>query len=77
MDSTKKNVKQIQKSLKGLWNLSPATEKEPFFSSTGCPVCKSPLGGDRYTFTATTGKKPTGKRTEVECCVDCYEHLFT
>ena len=71
------NVKTIKKSLKGLYNFSPVTDKEPVFSATGCPVCKSGLGGDKYTFTATQGRKHTAPRTEVECCVDCYTYLFT
>jgi len=71
-----KRVK-ISKYLRGVYNLSPVTDKEPYFSKTGCPCCGDSLGGDRYTFTAIVSKSHAGERIELTCCVDCYTWLFT
>lgn len=68
---------QMSRYLKQVYNLSPITDKEPYFSKTGCPCCGNELGGDRYTFTGTIGKSHTGEKIELVCCVDCYTWLFS
>ncbi|KKL48008.1 hypothetical protein LCGC14_2329830 [marine sediment metagenome] len=68
---------KIGKYLRGVYNLSPITDKEPFFSKIGCPCCSDDLAGERYTFTAIVGKSHDGERIELNCCVDCYVWLFT
>ena len=68
---------KIGKYLKDVYNLSPVTDKEPYFSKTGCPCCGDELFGDRYTFTAIVGKSHDGERIELVCCVDCYTWLFS
>ena len=70
-----KKVK-IDKYLQGIYNLSPVTDKKPFFSKTDCPCCGDELKGDRYTFTGIVGKFCTGEKIELVCCIDCYVWLF-
>lgn len=74
---TEKRKRKIYRHLAGIYNLSPVTDKEPYFSKAGCPCCGDVLMGNRYTFTGTVGKKHTDKRIELVCCVDCYTWFFT
>lgn len=74
---TKAQIKKNRaKYLYGIYNLSPITDKSPFFSKTGCLCCGSPLGGDRYIFTGQI-REPQAQIVQLECCVDCYEYFFT
>ena len=71
----KERTNKIYWHLTGMFNFAPVA-KEPFFSKSPCECCKSKLGGERYEFTATVGKKHTDKRELIVCCVDCYMVIF-
>lgn len=74
---TEEREKKIYWHLVGIYNLSPITDREPYFSKAPCECCKSELAGDRYEFTGTVGKKHTDERATITCCVDCYTWLFS
>ena len=77
MEITKEHLVKIKKGLKGLYNLSPVTNNEPYFSACGCECCGSELAGDKYEAIATRGKKHTDPKEVLLICVDCYLYLFT
>lgn len=73
---TEEHKARIDGYLKGIYNLSPASE-EPYFSRYPCECCNSSLGGDRYDFVGRLGKRHDAEITELSCCTDCFGYLFT
>lgn len=68
-------VNKLYESLTNIYNLSPVA-KDPFSSTAPC-LCGSVLAGLRHEFTGTAGKKHSCQILTFECCVDCFEQLFT